>query len=145
MVLEFRTGPEILNYVNGSEIRRYSQTGVVTPDHNIRTKNYPLLLNAPERDGLNSFRESATAALDAYQEDYRSYFERHNPRQKSPKTMLDPFPRVALVPGSRSACSPAQVCVSIWKPTQMWYSTALPRCLPISRRGVSRLPDPKWI
>ena len=99
MVLEFRTGPEILNYVNGSEIRRYSQTGVVTPDHNIRTKNYPLLLNAPERDGLDSFRESATAALDAYQEDYRAYFERHNPRQKSPKTMLDPFPRVALVPG----------------------------------------------
>lgn len=99
MVLEFRTGPEIMNYVNGADVARYSQTGVVTPDHNIRTKNYPLLLAAPESDRLEAFRETAAAALAAYQEDYRAYFERHNPRQKSPKTMLDPYPRVALVPG----------------------------------------------
>lgn len=99
MVLDHRTGPEILNYVNGADVARYSQTGVVTPDHNIRTKNYPLLLPAPEQDGLAAFRESAEIALETYIADYRAYFERHNPRQKSPKTMLDPFPRVILVPG----------------------------------------------
>ena len=92
MVLDHRTGPEILNYVNGADVARYSQTGVVTPDHNIRTKNYPLLLPAPEQDGLAAFRESAEIALETYIADYRAYFERHNPRQKSPKTMLDPFP-----------------------------------------------------
>ena len=99
MVLDHRTGPEILNYVNGADVARYSQTGVVTPDHNIRTKNYPLLLPAPEQDGLAAFRESAEIALETYIADYRAYFERHNPRQKSPKTMLDPFPRVILMPG----------------------------------------------
>jgi rhamnose utilization protein RhaD (predicted bifunctional aldolase and dehydrogenase)/NAD(P)-dependent dehydrogenase (short-subunit alcohol dehydrogenase family) len=99
MVLEFRTGPDILNYVNGKDVGRYSQTGVVTPDHNIRTKNYPLLLSTPEPGALDAFRDIAAAAMDAYKDDYRAYFERHNPRQKSPKTMLDPLPRVALVPG----------------------------------------------
>ena len=66
MVLDHRTGPEILNYVNGADVARYSQTGVVTPDHNIRTKNYPLLLPAPEQDGLAAFRESAEIALETY-------------------------------------------------------------------------------
>ena len=41
-VLEFRTSESILGYVNGKDIERYSQIGVVTPDHTIRTKNaYP--------------------------------------------------------------------------------------------------------
>src|SRR5258706_8290791 len=38
-LLDFRTNPQILNYVNGAELVRYSQVGVVTPDHTIRTKN----------------------------------------------------------------------------------------------------------
>ncbi|TBR30897.1 MAG: hypothetical protein EPO10_00475, partial [Reyranella sp.] len=38
-VFEFRSSPEILAYVNGKEIARYSQQGPVTPDHAIRTKN----------------------------------------------------------------------------------------------------------
>ena len=29
---------QILNYVNGAELVRYSQVGVVTPDHTIRTR-----------------------------------------------------------------------------------------------------------
>ena len=38
MILDFRTGPAILNYVNGKDLARYAQVGVVTPDHTIRTK-----------------------------------------------------------------------------------------------------------
>lgn len=99
MVLDFRTGPEILNYVNGVEAGRYSQIGVVTPDHNIRIKNTPVLLPAPEAGGLEAFRATAETAFADFAEDYRAYFERHNPRRKVPKTQLDPVPRVALVPG----------------------------------------------
>ena len=44
MVLDFRTSPAILNYVNGAEVGRYATQGVVTPDHTIRTKNYPLIV-----------------------------------------------------------------------------------------------------
>ncbi len=37
MILNFRTSGAVLNYVNGLEVGRYSQVGVVTPDHAIRT------------------------------------------------------------------------------------------------------------
>ena len=36
--------PEILAYVNGADLDSYSQRGVVTPDHIIRTKNRPLVV-----------------------------------------------------------------------------------------------------
>jgi rhamnose utilization protein RhaD (predicted bifunctional aldolase and dehydrogenase) len=48
-ILCFRSSPAILNYVNGADLARYSQVGVVTPDHTIRTKNWPLIVPAPER------------------------------------------------------------------------------------------------
>src|SRR5689334_15157119 len=43
-VLEFRASPQVRAYVDGGELQRYTQSGVATPDHTIRTKNYPLLV-----------------------------------------------------------------------------------------------------
>ena len=48
LILDFRTGPGIMNFVGGADLARYSQAGVVTPDHTIRTKNWPLVVAAPE-------------------------------------------------------------------------------------------------
>ena len=98
-ILCFRSSPEILNYVNGADLARYSQQGVVTPDHTIRTKNWPLIVAAPEIGRLEAWRAAVAAAIDAYAERYRSYFARHNARQQAPRTALDPRPRVVLVPG----------------------------------------------
>jgi rhamnose utilization protein RhaD (predicted bifunctional aldolase and dehydrogenase)/NAD(P)-dependent dehydrogenase (short-subunit alcohol dehydrogenase family) len=98
-VLCFRRSPEILNYVNGAELARYSQVGVVTPDHTIRTKNWPLIVPPPEAGKLEAWRAAAAAAIAAYAQRYHAYFARHNPRQSQPKTELDPLPRVVLVPG----------------------------------------------
>ena len=55
-ILEFRMNDAILNFVNGADLARYSQAGVVTPDHTIRTKNWPLILAAPEAGKLDAFR-----------------------------------------------------------------------------------------
>ena len=99
MILEFRTSEAVLNYVNGEEVGRYSQVGVVTPDHVIRTKQVPLVLQAPEVGQGDAFREEATAAVDEYVSDYRAYFARHDGVREPPKKALDPMPRVVLVPG----------------------------------------------
>ena len=56
LILEFRTGPAILNFVNGADLARYSQAGVVTPDHTIRTKNWPLVVAAPEDGKTRRFQ-----------------------------------------------------------------------------------------
>jgi rhamnulose-1-phosphate aldolase/alcohol dehydrogenase len=98
-ILRFRQSPEILNYVNGAELSRYSQVGVVTPDHTIRTKNWPLVVPAPEARMLDAWKRDVAAAISAYAERYHAYFERHNRGQSRPKTELDPLPRVVLVPG----------------------------------------------
>ncbi|HEU0156569.1 MAG TPA: bifunctional aldolase/short-chain dehydrogenase, partial [Stellaceae bacterium] len=98
-ILDFRTGPAILDYVNGAELVRYAQAGVATPDHTIRTKNYPLLVPAPEVGRLKLFKDAASAAVARFADDYRAYFARHNARHALPKRELDPIPRVVLVPG----------------------------------------------
>jgi len=97
LILEFRSGDAILNFVNGAEVKRYATTGVVTPDHTIRTKNWPLVLEAPQEGG--DFAASTAAAAEAFIENYRRYFARHNARCGGTKRMLDPLPRVVLVPG----------------------------------------------
>lgn len=98
-VLDFRTSPAILEYVNGAELERYSQAGTVTPDHAIRTKPRPLILPPPEAGNLEGFAADARRAVDEYVEAYADYFERHNPRYGGLKTPLDASPRVVLVPG----------------------------------------------
>jgi rhamnose utilization protein RhaD (predicted bifunctional aldolase and dehydrogenase) len=47
LILDFRATPAILSFVNGAEVARYGQAGVVTPDHTIRTKNWPGGVGAP--------------------------------------------------------------------------------------------------
>jgi rhamnose utilization protein RhaD (predicted bifunctional aldolase and dehydrogenase)/NAD(P)-dependent dehydrogenase (short-subunit alcohol dehydrogenase family) len=98
-VLCFRSSPQILSYVNGSEVQRYSQVGVATPDHTIRTKDWPLLLPAPEAGKLHEWAAHAQEATGRFVEHYHSYFRRNNEHANPKKTELDPLPRVALVQG----------------------------------------------
>ena len=98
-VFEFRSNPEILAFVGGKEIARYSQQGPVTPDHAIRTKNLPFIAPAPEAGKLDAFRTETKAALEKFAADYHAYFARHNGKLVTAKKELDPVPRVVLVPG----------------------------------------------
>ncbi len=99
LVMDFRAGPAVLDYVNGAELERYANAGVVTPDHTIRTKNYPLIVPPPEAGALDAFARGVHAAAARFIADYEAYFTRHNAGQTPAKRMLDPLPRVILVPG----------------------------------------------
>ncbi len=98
-ILDFRTSPAILDFVGGAEIARYSQEGVVTPDYAIRTKTWPLVLDAPAAGDLAVFRDHARIAAAAFVARYCDYFARNSARIGRDKPMLDPLPRVVLVPG----------------------------------------------
>ncbi len=99
LILDVRTGDAILNFVNGAELARYSQAGVITPDHVIRTKGWPLIAPAPDAARPADFRAAARAAAVQYVARYEDYFRRNNARAGTTKTMLDPAPRVILIPG----------------------------------------------
>jgi rhamnulose-1-phosphate aldolase/alcohol dehydrogenase len=98
-ILNFRSNPAILDYVNGADLSRYSQQGVVTPDHTIRTKNWPLIVPAPEADKLDAWKAEVEKAVAAYVARYHDYFARNNQRAEPKKKELDSLPRVVLVPG----------------------------------------------
>ncbi|MEA2824022.1 MAG: hypothetical protein QOF03_504, partial [Alphaproteobacteria bacterium] len=98
-ILCFRSGAKVLDYVNGAELARYSQVGVATPDHTIRTKNWPLFVPAPETEKLDAWAASVRQAVDGFVARYHSYFARNNQRVNGVKKELDPYPRVILVPG----------------------------------------------
>jgi len=99
LILEFRTDRAILDFVNGAELARYSQAGVVTPDHSIRTKNWPLVVAAPADGKIDDFRNAAQAAAQGFIANYQNYFARNNARLNGTRQSLDPLPRVILVPG----------------------------------------------
>jgi rhamnose utilization protein RhaD (predicted bifunctional aldolase and dehydrogenase)/NAD(P)-dependent dehydrogenase (short-subunit alcohol dehydrogenase family) len=98
-LFEFRSTPRVLDYVGGAELHRYGQAGVATPDHTIRTKNYPMIVPAPEAGRLTEFRTAVREAVERFVAEYHTYFARHNAGQTVPKRELDPMPRVILVPG----------------------------------------------
>ncbi|HEY3637581.1 MAG TPA: bifunctional aldolase/short-chain dehydrogenase, partial [Rhizomicrobium sp.] len=98
-ILCFRTSPAILDYVNGAELARYSQQGVVTPDHTIRTKNWPLLVPPPGAAELKEWAPVVEKAVADYVAHYHDYFSRNNAHAEPRKSELDPLPRVVLVPG----------------------------------------------
>ncbi|MEE8213802.1 MAG: bifunctional aldolase/short-chain dehydrogenase [Alphaproteobacteria bacterium] len=99
MILEFRSGPKVLNFVNGREVGRYARQGTATPDHVIRTRAHPLITPAPEMGGLDAFRKGTQRALARFVRDSHANFKRHKRRRKTRKTEIDPLPRVILVPG----------------------------------------------
>jgi NAD(P)-dependent dehydrogenase (short-subunit alcohol dehydrogenase family) len=98
LVFDFRNGKDVLDFLGGSDLARVSEAGVVTPDHTIRTKNWPLLLPPPEEGKLDDFARAARDAVSAYVARYRDYFARNNRRVGGGKRELDPLPRVVLVP-----------------------------------------------
>src|SRR3954470_8720847 len=98
LILDFRTGPEIMNFVGGADIARYSQAGVVTPDHTIRTKNWPLVVPAPDTRGMDDFKRAAHPTATAFVTHYETYSALQNARVGGNRNPLDPQPRVALVP-----------------------------------------------
>ncbi len=99
LILDFRTNDTILNFVNGAEVARYARAGVITPDHTIRTKNWPMIAPAPDADKPDGFRVATRTAATTFVDRYVKYFARNNKRAGGTKTMLDPAPRVVLVPG----------------------------------------------
>ena len=98
LVLDFRGGPMVLSALQ-SDLACLAEGGVVTPDHTIRTKNWPLVLPHADAGKLDGFAHATREAVGAFVGRYRDYFARHNKHAGGAKQELDPLPRVALVPG----------------------------------------------
>lgn len=91
--VDFRTTPAIRRYLGHDNLTELAMRGTATPDHVIRIKPFPLILEA--RDDAAEIERK----LAEYADRYQAYFARNAPHASEPKTMLDPAPRAVLVPG----------------------------------------------
>jgi rhamnose utilization protein RhaD (predicted bifunctional aldolase and dehydrogenase)/NAD(P)-dependent dehydrogenase (short-subunit alcohol dehydrogenase family) len=99
MVNDFRTSGAILEFVNREHIAELAGSGVPTPDLAIRIKTGPMVLPPADLDGFSGYREKVARHVADFAEAYRLYFETNNGRDAVARTMLDPMPRLTLVPG----------------------------------------------
>ena len=111
-VLCLRTSEKIRAFVDRPELASWSQRGVVTPDHVIRTKRVPMLLELdvvdtknpknPKNPGsldLDDVQKRIRTQLDDYRNAYRAYVKEQVDGRGLEVKSLDPDPRIVLVPG----------------------------------------------
>ncbi len=98
-VSTFRTSPDILKFVGADNLDELARRGVSTPDLSIRIKTGPMVLPAPELARLDGYGKTIRERVAAFSADYTAYFARNNARVGGDRIMLDPMPRLTLVPG----------------------------------------------
>ena len=68
---------KVLRFVNSEDAPRLAELGTSCPDHFLRTKIRPLLVDwDPGQEGLDELRQKTTQAIQSYRDDYRQYYER---------------------------------------------------------------------
>lgn len=96
MVLQYEDAPAVLKFAGSEEARRLTQIGPFTPDHLMHTKPWPLFVDTKKPEDPEKLREKIRKGCEAYREKYVAYFEKY---RTAGVTMLDPNPRVVLIPG----------------------------------------------
>jgi rhamnulose-1-phosphate aldolase/alcohol dehydrogenase len=88
----------VLEFVNAKDLQPLARLGTSCPDHFLRTKIRPLVVDFdPAKPDVDRVVAGLEAALEAYRADYTRYYEscKHD---NSPK-MRDPNPVIFLIPG----------------------------------------------
>ncbi|MEY4202735.1 MAG: hypothetical protein RL013_437 [Bacteroidota bacterium] len=97
MIGHFSDDERVLEFVNSHDLERLARMGTSCPDHFLRTKIRPLVLDLP--DGLDDTAqfEHASQQFEAYRADYQAYYDRC--RHPDSPAVRDPNPVVILYPG----------------------------------------------
>jgi rhamnulose-1-phosphate aldolase/alcohol dehydrogenase len=87
----------VLDFLSRAEHPRLAALGTSCPDHFLRTKVRPLVLDLPPDAPLDAVKERLAELHAAYRDDYRAYYERHATADSPPMRGADPA--IVLVPG----------------------------------------------
>ena len=98
MVGHFNDSAEVLEFVNSRDLPALAALGTSCPDHFLRTKIRPLVVDFdPVKENTDAVLAGLPAQISAYRDDYAAYYARCK-RDNSP-AMRDPNAVVYLVPG----------------------------------------------
>ncbi|GAA5663319.1 3-phenylpropionate-dihydrodiol/cinnamic acid-dihydrodiol dehydrogenase [Brucella sp. NBRC 14130] len=88
----------VLEFVNSNNLHPLAALGTSCPDHFLRTKIRPLVVDFdPAKPDVDALVAGLEGALEAYRADYKRYYEACR-RDNSPR-MRDPNPVIFLIPG----------------------------------------------
>ncbi len=94
----FDDQPAVLEFVNSSNLRPLAALGTSCPDHFLRTKIRPLVLDFdPANLDVDAVVASLDSALEAYRADYARYY--NDCKHDNSPAMRDPNPVIFLIPG----------------------------------------------
>ena len=98
MVGHFTDSDAVLEFVNGRDMERLAALGTSCPDHFLRTKICPLVVDfTPSAPDVEATLEGLEGAVASYREGYQAYYDRCK-HDNSP-AIRDPNAVVYLVPG----------------------------------------------
>ena len=93
----YTDAPAVLDFLAGREHRRLAALGTACPDHFLRTKVAPMVLDLPPSAPLDAAAARLAELHQAYREDYAAYYRRHATAASPPMRGADPA--IVLVPG----------------------------------------------
>ncbi len=99
MVASFCGDADVMAFVNAADTARVSQIGPATPDHMLRTKRTPLYVKVPAGGAAKLTAESLVRQIRNYAAEHERYFNRHKKTLPAHAPMLNPYPKVILIPG----------------------------------------------
>ncbi len=100
MIGHFTDSDVVLEYINSNDLSRLAPMGTSCPDHFLRTKIQPLVLEIDPNGDLGNTKsvlEQLEPAFEAYRQEYKDYYETCK-RDNSP-AMRDPNPVIIILPG----------------------------------------------
>jgi rhamnulose-1-phosphate aldolase/alcohol dehydrogenase len=97
MVGHFTDSDDVLDFLASEKLHTLAALGTSCPDHFLRTKVKPLVLDVPAAASVEDCVTRLGELHDAYRADYRAYYERHA-TPDSP-AMRGADPTIVLVPG----------------------------------------------
>ena len=100
MIGHFNDDEKVLEYINSYDLQRLAPMGTSCPDHFLRTKIKPLILNlTPEQDLSDEqmVLDKLSGLFEQYRDDYHDYYE--SCKHKDSPAVRDPNPVVILYPG----------------------------------------------
>lgn len=97
MLVTYDDQSDVLEFVNRRDAFELSQVGAACPDHIVHTKRVPLYIDwDPKSDDIDLLVEKIKTGIEAYQNDYKAYFERN---KSADDDIAESSPRVILIPG----------------------------------------------
>ena len=93
----FTDDPRVLEFLGSSSHPRLAALGTSCPDHFLRTKVKPMVLDLPADAPVEACRERLAELHEAYRADYQAYYDRHASPDSPAIRGADPA--IVLIPG----------------------------------------------